>query len=692
MPGAVELVIGIDIGGTFTDFVLYAPASRHLHSFKLPSTPGNPAQAVLQGLERLRSNNPFANAQIRILHGSTVATNALLERKGARTALIATQGFADLLEIGRQNRPALYDLLFDPPPNLVPAELRFEAHERIDSQGQAVLPLDEAQVSVLAQQLQACQAESVAVCLLFSFLNPSHELRIANALRQAGLHVSASCEILPEYREYERASTTAVNAYVSPVLDRYLGQIEAGLEGLGGGEVQLRVMQSNGGIISPAEARRQGVRCILSGPAGGVMGAQHIARLADPQRPLQLITFDMGGTSTDVSLVNQQPLWTSEASVGGFPIRIPVLDIHTIGAGGGSIAYVDAGGALRVGPQSAGADPGPACYGHGDQPTVTDANLVLGRIAPDYFLGGDIRLDSPKAHQALQRLGAAAGLDASHAAQGVIDVVNAHMERALRVISVERGIDPRRSSSQPESPGQAPAGYTLVCFGGAGGLHAADLARRAGISSVLVPPLASTLSAFGMLACDAARDYLQTVMLPGSAPLAEIAAGLDRLAERGQIELQAEGFSLQEISLNCQVDLRYQGQSYELSVPFSPHLLQNFHYLHLQTYGYSRPEAPLEIVNLRVRAAGHVAPPALQILPAGSAENAGAYLEHRPIFLNGEFIRVPFFQGERLQPGNHIQGPAIVLRTDTTILLGPADSAQVDSYANLLVSVGVDPD
>ncbi len=690
----MELRIGIDIGGTFTDFALYSPETGEFFTFKLPSTPGNPAEAVVQGMERLRLQSRFSGTHLQILHGSTVATNALLERKGARTALVATQGFADLLEIGRQNRPLLYQLLPEPIPSLVPADLRFEVSERVDSRGHVLDPLADHEISALVAKLHDCQAESVAICLLFSFLHPAHEVRIAQALRRAGFFVSVSSEILPEYREYERASTTAVNAFVSPVLERYLGQVAAKLQGLDAMQTHLRVMQSNGGVMNLDEARRQGVRCVLSGPAGGVMGAQYIARLAYPQSPLQLVTFDMGGTSTDVSLVNQAPRWTNEAQVGGFPIRIPVLDIHTIGAGGGSLAYVDAGGALRVGPQSAGADPGPACYGRGNQPTVTDANLVLGRLAPDYFLGGQIMLDSENASRAVQSLGDSIGLNTYQTAQGVIDVVNAHMERALRVISVERGIDPRPQnpvSPVQNSTNEKPGGYILVCFGGAGGLHAADLARRAGIASVLVPPMASTLSAFGMLAADAARDYMQTVMLPGTTTSGEISAGLERLAERGRLDLEKDGISIQDISYFYQVDMRYLGQSYELSIPLSAHLQEDFHHLHQETYGYSRPEAPLEIVNLRVRAVGHVSPPVMHPLPTGGKDPSGAYLRHRPVFIAGALMPVPFFRGELLQPGNHLTGPAIIIRADTTVLLNKTDRARVDAYANLLITVGPGP-
>jgi N-methylhydantoinase A len=694
-----EILIGIDIGGTFTDFVVYQPASGEIETFKVLSTPRDPAEAVLQGLERIQRET--YNVQraaynvdnvpnevrstlygVRIIHGSTVATNALLERKGAPTALVTTRGFADVLQIGRQNRPALYDFFADPPSPLVLPEMRFEVDERIGSQGQVLQALNPAQVDALIPALRTQGATSVAVCLLFSFLHSSHEQVIAKKLRAAGYLVSCSYEILPEYREYERASTTAVNAYVSPILDGYLQHLENAL----GEQTPLRIMQSNGGSIRVSEARRSGVRCILSGPAGGVVGAQYVASLT-PQPPLpggegeriRVITFDMGGTSTDVSLIDGTPQITTEAIVGGCPIRIPLLDIHTIGAGGGSIARLDPGGALRVGPESAGADPGPACYGKGDLPTVTDANLVLGRLAPEYFLGGQMPLDSQRAQEALAKLGQQTSLDPRQAALGIIEVVNAHMERALRVISVERGHDPRD--------------YTLLSFGGAGGLHAADLARRMGIPRLLVPPLASTLSAFGMLAAEVIKDYTQTVMLPGDTPLDEIAARFIPIEQRGAAEVQAEGIPPEKIRLERFLDMRCRGQSYELTIPFDcgeEHraVIESFHTRHQQAYGYTRRQAPLEIVNLRLRAAGHIEPPVLQPHPSASPDPSPALLEHRPvIFPQGE-LSLPFYRGESLQPGNRISGPAAVVRSDTTILLGPTERAEVDAYGSLLIAIG----
>ncbi|MEW6093730.1 MAG: hydantoinase/oxoprolinase family protein, partial [Chloroflexota bacterium] len=626
-----SLRIGIDIGGTFTDFVVYDPASGQLRTFKLLSTPHDPAEVVLMGLARIFEQHgaPLTTpgSQLAtVIHGSTVATNALLERKGAATALVTTRGFRDVLQIGRQNRPALYDFFADPPTPLVPSELRFEVDERVDHEGNILQALEDAEVEELIEKLKTKNIKSIAVCLLFSFLRPEHEQRIGEELRNAGFLVSLSSEIIPEYREYERTSTTVVNAYVSPVMDQYLTQLENNLSPLLSGEgpgVRLRVMQSNGGSISPAQARREAVRCILSGPAGGVVGCEYVASALTSQPPLRstpvglpegegglkVITFDMGGTSTDVSLIDSQPQITTEAVVGGCPIRAPLLDIHTIGAGGGSIARVDAGGALRVGPESAGADPGPACYGRGgNRPTVTDANVVLGRIPPEYFLGGEMPLDFSHAYDALERLGKELNLSAEQAALGVVAVVNAHMERALRVISVERGHDPRT--------------FTLLSFGGAGGLHAADLARGLGIPRVLVPPLASTLSAFGMLAADVVKDYTLTVMLPGNTPVSELAARLEMLAERGRREVLAEGITAEKIRVERYLDMRYCGQSYELIVPFDEAVVDKFHQMHHYQYGYANNNAAIEVVNLRVRAVGKVTPPPLVAeLEEGAAMN-----------------------------------------------------------------------
>jgi len=667
--------IGIDIGGTFTDFVVYDDEPQGtLRTFKVLSTPSDPAAAVLEGLRDIPRVPSLS-----IVHGSTVATNALLERKGARTACVTTRGFRDLLQIGRQNRSRLYDFFADRPRPLVARQHCFEVHERVDHQGHVLTPLREEDVLSLVEEISACDIDSVAVCLLFSFLKPDHETAIGQALRRAGFHVSLSSEVLPEFREYERASTTAVNAYLAPVVDRYLGRLEAELPG-----IDFRILQSNGGSILATQARRQAVRVILSGPAGGVVGAGHLAHEAGLD---QVITFDMGGTSSDVSLYQGEIRLTSEAEVDGLPIRIPVIDIHTVGAGGGSLADIDPGGALRVGPQSAGAQPGPVCYGFGGQdPTVTDANLILGRLPADYFLGGEMPLHIEPAEDALAQLGARAGMRANGdlslaqtAALGVVDVVNAQMERALRVISTERGHDPRD--------------FTLLCFGGAGGLHACELARALGIRRVLVPAYASTLSALGMLFADVIKDYVQTVMLPATMRLEELSLRMDDLERQGRKEVMDQGISASGVSSFASLDLRYVGQSYELSVPLSRDFVAQFHKAHRRAYGHSNPDAPVEIVNLRMRVVGSVGRPAIPSRPLGDPDPSEALMTSRPVVLPAHdekgptLTSVPFYLGDRLRPGHAVVGPAVLAMRDTTVFLPRMDHALVDGQSNVRIKV-----
>lgn len=667
--------IGIDIGGTFTDFVLFDETSGQFHTYKLLSTPAAPEKAVLAGL-RDNSDLRSLTSDLRIIHGSTVATNALLERKGARTAFVTTRGFKDILTIGRQNRSAeaLYDFFADRPPPLIPPDLCFEIGERVDHEGRVLTPLAESELPDLVGRLQAAGVESAAICLLFSFLHPEHEQRIAAALARAGLFVSASSDILPEFREYERASTTAINAFVSPVMDRYIGRLVERLP-----TRDFRIMQSNGGMIGAETARTQAVRCILSGPAGGAVGALYVAKTAGFER---IMAFDMGGTSTEVSLLDGDLRVTSEAEIGGLPIRIPIIDIHTVGAGGGSIASVDAGGALRVGPQSAGADPGPACYGRGGrEATVTDANLVLGRLSPEHFLAGEMALDVRAAEAALTELARQAPLTpspplspAQTAALGVIQIANAHMERALRVISVERGYDP--------------ADFTLVSFGGAGGLHACDLARGLGMKRVLIPPQAAVLSALGMLAADVVKDYVQTVMLAGDVAYADLEKRFAPLLVRGESDLQTEGFAPDEIQQHRQLDMRYRGQSFELTIPLTPDFLADFHAEHRRAYGHAEPSAPVEIVNIRVRALGRVAPPPLPSAPPGAPDPTPALLGHRPVALAwGRLAETSFYDGAKLRPGHDISGPAVIVGKNTTIYLGGSDKARVDAHFNLIVEL-----
>ena len=663
------LWVGIDIGGTFTDFVVYASSDQSLHRFKVLSTPFDPAEAVLQGLTRL----PIQTNR-HIVHGSTVATNAILERKGARTALITTKSFRDVLLIGRQDRLELYDLFPSIPPPLVPREWCFEMLERMDYQGNVITPLQKNELDAIIETLQKQNIQSVAVSFLFAFVNPAHEQWVAKRLRDEGFFVTTSSEILPEFREYERTSTTVVNAYVSPVLDSYLGRLEREMT-----PIEFHILQSNGGRLSVSQARGHGVRSILSGPAGGVVGARYLAGLAGFNR---ILTFDMGGTSTDVSLVHDDIQVTSESEVGGCPIRVPVIDIHTVGSGGGSLATVDAGGNLRVGPQSAGADPGPVCYGRGGLiPTVTDAHVILGRLPTDGFLGGHMTLDVQAARKAFDdfsgqiSLSSSPGLNRPQSlALGMIQIANAHMERALRVISVERGEDPRES--------------VLVSFGGAGGLHACELARALGVPHVLISPMAATLSALGMLAADVQLDYVHTVMLPNEATFESLESHTTELVRQGQEDLLREGISPEQAVIMQTVDVRYVGQSFELQVPLTAQFRRDFDRVHHERYGYYRSGTPIEIVNVRVRAIGRITPPSIPQNPLGSADPSSAKWEDRPVVLNHGIQSVAHYWGNRLQPGHEILGPAILVLDDTTVFLGATDQAKLDSYSNIVIAVG----
>ncbi|MGB0909794.1 MAG: hydantoinase/oxoprolinase family protein [Nitrospirales bacterium] len=662
--------IGIDIGGTFTDFVVADAEDDSVRSFKLLSTPASPEIAVLKGLKMIQDNE----ARV-VVHGSTVATNALLERKGSSTALVTTKGFRDLLLIGRQTREQLYDLLPEVPSPFIPHGQCFEINERVDYQGNVITPLDPREIENIIQRLQHHEIESVAVSFLFSFVFPDHEQFVATRLREEGFFVTASHELVPEFREYERTSTTAINAYVSPVLDRYLAKVQQKV-----GPSDFHILQSNGGRMSVEQARGQGVRSILSGPAGGVVGARYVAKLAGYEN---LITFDMGGTSTDVSLVTEHLRVTNEAIVGGLPVRIPVIDIHTVGSGGGSIAYRDAGGGLRVGPQSAGAAPGPVCYDRGgEQCTVTDANVVLGRLPHDGFLDGTMRLNRANSVNTFEQLARDLSLSPTcnldqmqHVSLGVVQVANAHMERAIRVISVERGHDPRDC--------------TLVSFGGAGGLHACDLARQLAIPRVLIVPMAATLSALGMLTANVQMDYVQTLMMAGHASYKDLESRAQPLAEHGVKDLHRQGLTADDIEVVRELDMRYVGQSFELAVPLSENFRAQFDVLHQQRYGFCHQEAQVEIVNVRVRAIGMVVPPVLPSYQGKISDVSGAIWCRRPVVLQGQVQDIPHYRGSFLHAGHEIEGPAIIVQEDTTIYLGEADSATLDQYHNLVIDVGM---
>lgn len=648
--------IAIDTGGTFTDCVFVSDGK--LRVLKVPSTPDDPARAVLNGIAEITHGE---RAEIR--HGTTVGTNALLERKGARVAFVTTRGFEDTIAIGRQARPKLYDLFFTIPEPLAPDGMRFGVAERVASNGRVLLSPGTDELERLKRDIAALRPESIAVSLLFSFANSVNERAVAESLRSLGMPVSASHEILPEFREYERASTVVINAYLAPAMQRYLEKLDCAAKANGS---QLHVMQSSGGIIPAAMAAREPVRTILSGPAGGVVGGLAVAKAAGFER---ILTFDMGGTSTDVALVDAgRGLRTStESQITGMPVALPMLDIHTVGAGGGSLAAFDRGGALKVGPESAGAVPGPICYGTGEQPTVTDANLLLGRLDAEWFLGGAMKLDEGRArHFAEPAKGKLASVPAF--AEGIIRLADMHMERALRKISVEQGHDSRD--------------FTLVSFGGAGPLHACALARALRMPKVLVPNMPGALSAYGILVSDVIRDYSRTLMTrPGDE---SITAHFEQLEQQGWRDMQSEG--LRPVAVRS-LDLRYAGQGYELSVPWSEDFVGDFHRAHAQRYGYADERRPIEVVNARVRmiAATEPAEFANNALRPGDARQA--IVKAKQIYFGGEWMAGAVYNRELLHPGDTFKGPAIVVEYSATTFMPPGSSAVVDAYSNLLIEV-----
>ena len=649
--------IAIDTGGTFTDCV-YSEGGR-LKVVKVFSTPSNPGQAVLEALRRIG-----ARGDVLVRHGTTVGTNAMLERKGARVAFVTTAGFEDTISIGRQARAKLYDWFQPAPDCLVPAELRFGVRERVSAEGVILESPDLTELEKLRSRIQESGAEAVAISLLFSFANTTNEERIAAALAKTGLPVSVSHRVLPEFREYERASTVVANAYLSRVVSGYIGKLVASVDREFKGRID--VMQSSGGTIPAQIAVEEPVRTLLSGPAGGAIGAYQMARLAGFDR---IIGFDMGGTSTDVCLVDAERgglRLTSEGNVSGVPIGIPMLDIHTAGAGGGSLARFDAGGMLRVGPESAGASPGPICFGRGEQVTVTDANLTLGRLDSRSFLGGAAPLDEQRT---LDYMGKARGPIASveEFAAGILRLVETSMEKAIRVISVERGYDPRA--------------FTLTAFGGGGPLHACSLAHALRIPRVLVPVLPGALSAVGIFLADAVRDFSRTVMLPVQADLETIFVELE---SRGRAEFDAqqlEGFALRSL------DLRYRGQGYELNVPLTADFLAAFHELHQQRFGFAKQNHEIEVVNVRVRmvAASEAFDPPRKTL--GQGDGRQALTGGRPVYFDGKYHDARIYDREALLFGDSFCGPAIVTEYSSATVLPPGDCLRVDALGNLIIEV-----
>ena len=659
--------------------------SGNLFTHKVLSTPQNPAHAVIQGVDEiLRLHNADAVGaglpSPDIVHGSTVATNALLERRGARIALVTTKGFEDVLEIGRQARPSLYDFFVERPASLVSTDKRFGISERTLHTGEIQTEIEPADLDALASELAALELDAIAICFLFAYVNPQNEQIVAKHLARLGIPISCSHEVLPEYREYARFSTTVANAYIRPTLERHLSTLVESKQF----PKSFCLMLSNGGSVSVRNFESAGIRTVLSGPAGGVLGAYQIAKTAGYD---QIITFDMGGTSTDVSLCSSGISLTTESTISGLPIKVPLIDIHTVGAGGGSIATVDTGGALRVGPESAGADPGPICYGNnGEDITVTDANLFLGRIAATQFLGGAMSLDADKASIHIEKFAAQLSIPPLQAADGILKVANAAMERAIKVISVERGFDTRD--------------FTLVSFGGAGGLHAAFMAENLGIETILIPPNGGLLSAYGMLFADVVKDYSQTVLwqfeTDGEGLVEALNAGFDELLTRAEGEMEVEGFTPDQLKIDRSLDMRYEGQSYELNIPCFTEkrvhsneietLVEKFHAAHGQRFGYARTDAPVEVVNLRLTATGETDKPRIQALPLTDADASEAFTVQNPVIFEGEMLPTNFYRREALRPGNQIVGPAIVTEFSATTVVPPDFSAVVDAYQNLILT------
>ena len=659
LSGTSTPLLAVDTGGTFTDLVLLQNGS--IHALKVPSTPHDPSQAVLDGIREILGEGPgFV-----LLHGSTVATNALLERRGAHVVLVTNEGFEDVIEIGRQDRPQLYALVGHRPPPLVDRESRIGVRGRLGPHGEEIEPLDRDRLGTLSDDIRELGAESVAISLLHSYASPEHEHAVAEALSDLGVPISVSSDLVPEFREYERTSTTVINAYIAPIMDRYLGRLaaEAGAD-------RVAIMGSNGGSLPIDRARREPVHTVLSGPAGGVVGALTWAKRSGHDL---VVSFDMGGTSTDVSLCPGRPLRTREFAIGGQPAAIPVIDIHTVGAGGGSIARVDTGGALRVGPRSAGAQPGPICYGNGGSDvTVTDAHVWLGRLPVDAFLGGARTLDRAAIEGPLGGIATALGGSLDEAAEGVLAIADTAMERALRVISVERGYDP--------------VDFAVVAFGGAGGLHVAELTERLGALDALVPPDPGLLSAYGMLASPVMREVSRTVLLDTDNPEADtrLLSVLEELESAARKAMLAEGADPDTLNSERRIDARYRGQSFELGVPAAD-WVSGFHEAHLERYGYQRPEAAVEAVTLRVVV---TAPAAELVVPRlAQATSAPTTRAIRLVYRGSDLDALGVWRHDLLW-GHELRGPAVVQEYSGTTWVPPGWIVTVDAFGCLCMTRG----
>ena len=678
--------LAIDIGGTFTDATLIDEETGDVSIAKVLSTPADPSLGFMQAVDRVLAAGGVGAGQVGfVVHATTVATNAIIEGNIARSGFVTTEGFRDLLEIARQVRPSLYDTQFEKTRPLVPRDRAVTVRERLGPAGEVLTPLDDDSVREAAAILRREGVESVAVCLLHAYVNPEHEERVGAILAEElpGIPISLSAEVAPEFREYLRASTTVINAVIRPVVERYLERIEGRLAAAGV-EAKLLVMQSSGGVFSSEAARMRPVFMVESGPAAGVIASAYLGEtLGHPD----ILSFDMGGTTAKVGLIQGgRPSVTKDYNVGGhagagigamslsgYPVRTPVVDLVEIGAGGGSIAWVDSGGLLRVGPRSAGADPGPVCYRNGGtEPTVTDANVVLGRLNPGYFLGGEIGLDVEGARRAIEeRCAGPLGLSVIEAANGIVEIANAAMVNALHLISVQRGYDPRD--------------FVLVGFGGAGPVHANALMRDAEIPSLLIPRSPGIFSATGLLTTDLKRDAAVTIMRRLDAlDLAEVEATFTRLEEAGREELEREGVADEAIEFARQVDLRYVGQSYELTIPAGDGMTERFHLEHDRTYGFAAPDEPVEVVSLRLTSVGRIAKPPPRRLEAGGRPEPK---ERRPVYFAeaGDYVDCPIYDRYALPGGATFAGPVVVEEFDSTTVVHPGFTVHVDDVGNLII-------
>jgi N-methylhydantoinase A len=674
--------IAVDTGGTFTDCVWLEDGA--LRTLKVFSTPDDPSRAIAEALRKIgeagRKNR--AGATLTLLHGTTVGTNALLQRKGARVALITTAGFEDVIEIGRQARPRLYDFFFDRVAPLVPRELRFGVKERTDAEGRVLGRPSDAELTRLREAVRLADPDAIAISLLFSFANPENEAAVAAAVADLGKPLSVSHRILPEFREYERTSTVVVNAYLQPLMQSYMERLAERATNAGDARIfvpRIFVMQSSGGITALESAAREPVRTVLSGPAGGLVGAAAMAARSGFRK---ILSFDMGGTSTDVAAVQGEVRASGQSEVAGLPVGVPMLEIHTVGAGGGSLARFDAGGALRVGPESAGADPGPICYGRGTEPTVTDANLLMGRIRPNRFLGGEFTLDVERARRItsewLKKQGSRLSLDQFSA--GVVRVVNANMERALRVVSIERGYDPRE--------------FALVAFGGAGGLHACELAEAMAIPTVVIPARPGALSAFGILVSDVVKDYSRTLLwrfaghVRQALQQAKLEKEFRKLEAAARKEFRAEQWR-GGLHYERSLDLRYRGQGYELNVPATANAAARFHDEHQRRYGYHHAGREIELVTLRLRV--RLRTPPLKVARRRAARKPSlrvAAVEHAPVFFHDKAVTTPVFERRDLIPGRSMRGPAVITEYSATTVIPAGKKFWVDASENLIIKIG----